>query len=398
MLVWASLLAVICLPLQAKAQEEFFYPDLVACHPNTDCDEGNNELQIIVRPPLTSGTYATTYCTSHPCLPTETPIGNWIVGRVKNAGRETSPIVSAGLYLSAYVSSDASRCALDSQFPLQNAVQVGHMDVPSLPPGASTLFRVPYETEISFWMASQRIADRDSLYRCLFLYVDDTNEVYEEQTSESSNLASVVVRLVDLVDLTPSMFSVSFNHLPWIRGQVVNTGVVTAPDFHVDFYATPVDPVSEECPVLTNKETPLVAGLQRGLYYLGSGFVEELEPFLPRVVYPRLNRVPPTATNDTFYCIIMYIDAVNVVSEPKDGVDNVLFQKVPVHLLRRFVFTPEVIEIEVPFNTALVALITAIVLVVASLVIFIWQFLKRRSQQKAVQVSAFSPCVANEAL
>ncbi len=85
-------------------------------------------------------------------------------------------------------------------------------------------------------MASQWHTGRNDMHRCLFVYGDDGNHVFELQRDESDNIASVSVRLLDLVELEPTAFQVSFSAVPWLSARVRNNGLVTANEFKVDFY------------------------------------------------------------------------------------------------------------------------------------------------------------------
>ena len=90
------------------------------------------------------------------------------------------------------------------------------------------------------------------------------------------------------------------------------------------------DPVTEDCPTLTNSEFPLTVPRISALYtvFLGSVVVQNLLPKKSRVVFPRVSRVPGVIPNSTNACILVYIDSANNVPELYDGPTNVAGQRV----------------------------------------------------------------------
>ncbi len=99
------------------------------------------------------------------------------------------------------------------------------------------------------------------------------------------------------------------------------------------------DPISEDCPVFTNAEFPLVVDRFSTRYavFLGSFLVSGLAPKTFRVAFPRISRVPATDTNATNTCLVVYVDSAHNVPEPYDGPVNIAARKMALADIRRCV-------------------------------------------------------------
>jgi hypothetical protein len=157
--------------------------------------------------------------------------------QVSNIGNADAGPFTAGLYLSRQVNATSLQCNLDPAYPLRESIQLATVSYPSgLRQGETQAVVFPRGNTIESWQASQFASGRASLFRCLFVLVNDAQTVYELQPDWTDNLAIAPVRLLDLVDLQVPAYQVSLSSFPWISARVFNGGIKTAPPFYVDFY------------------------------------------------------------------------------------------------------------------------------------------------------------------
>lgn len=156
--------------------------------------------------------------------------------QVSNTGNANAGPFTVGLYLSTAVDPTTELCAVDTRYPLRDAIQLASASFTGLAQGQTLPVVFQPGNAIEYWMASQWNSGRWNMFRCLFVFANDGNTVYELQATETDNLALAPVRLLDLVDLAPSSYQVDFTAVPWLSARIYNAGLVTSPLFHVDFY------------------------------------------------------------------------------------------------------------------------------------------------------------------